>query len=51
ILSVVADNARNNDTLTVELDHLLPDAPFTSEHRIRCFAHILNLIVKACAIH
>jgi hypothetical protein len=46
ILSLVADNASNNDTLVKELETLLPEAPFTEQHRIRCFGHILNLVVK-----
>lgn len=46
ILGVVCDNASNNDTLVSELEiELLGQNGMQT--RIRCFAHILNLAVKA----
>ncbi|RPD52241.1 hypothetical protein L226DRAFT_432193, partial [Lentinus tigrinus ALCF2SS1-7] len=46
ILSVTADNASNNDTLTAELARALPE--FQGDFgRTRCFLHILNIVVKA----
>jgi hypothetical protein len=41
----VLDNASNNDTLVEELPNLINDYK-GSATRIRCFAHILNLVVK-----
>ncbi|KAJ3490696.1 hypothetical protein NLJ89_g11414 [Agrocybe chaxingu] len=46
ILGFVADNASNNDTLVTELGRLLPSFG-GKKVRVRCFAHILNLVVKA----
>jgi len=45
ILGFTADNASNNNTLVDELTELLDgfQGPLT---RVRCFAHILNLVVK-----
>lgn len=40
------DNASNNDTLVEELSHLIP-AFRGDKTRIRCFAHVLNLVAKA----
>jgi hypothetical protein len=45
ILAFTADNASNNDTLVEELSVLLPKFK-GAQARVRCFAHILNLIVK-----
>ncbi|KAH8109784.1 hypothetical protein DFH11DRAFT_1515225, partial [Phellopilus nigrolimitatus] len=45
ILGVVCDNASNNDTLISELELAL-DSHNGSHTRIRCFAHVLNLVVK-----
>lgn len=45
ILGLTADNASNNNTLVDELEDLL-DGFQGSVSRIRCFAHILNLVVK-----
>lgn len=42
---MTCDNASNNDTMTTELNVLLP--AFSSVNRTRCFAHILNLIAKS----
>ena len=63
LLTITGDNASNNDTLCVNLHELLlreyddyleefPDRNATMRFRreasrIRCFAHVLNLIVKA----
>lgn len=41
------DNASNNDKMLKELPHLLPDAPVGTIFQIRCFGHIINLVVKA----
>ncbi|PPQ74939.1 hypothetical protein CVT26_011413 [Gymnopilus dilepis] len=46
IMGFTADNASNNDTLVAELAGLVPGFSGAS-HRVRCFAHILNLVVKA----
>ncbi|KAJ7883852.1 hypothetical protein B0H14DRAFT_2564624 [Mycena olivaceomarginata] len=46
ILALVADNASNNNTLVSELKYLLPSYR-GSITRVRCVAHILNLVVKA----
>ena len=45
ILAFTADNASNNNTLVDELGDLL-DGFQGSLTRVRCFAHILNLVVK-----
>jgi len=45
ILGFTADNASNNNTLVDELADLL-DGFQGSLTRVRCFAHILNLVVK-----
>ena len=45
ILAFTADNAFNNNTLVEELGELL-DGFQGSLWRVRCFVHILNLIVK-----
>ncbi|KAF7371898.1 Zinc finger BED domain-containing protein 4 [Mycena venus] len=46
ILSIVGDNASNNDTMIDELADLIPTFPGKTT-RVHCFAHILNLVVKA----
>ncbi|TFK80195.1 hypothetical protein K466DRAFT_444597, partial [Polyporus arcularius HHB13444] len=46
ILSVTADNATNNDTLTDTLSAALPEFQ-GSFSRTRCFLHILNIVAKA----
>ena len=48
ILGVVADNAANNNTLVEELESL--GGINSAATRVRCFAHILNLIVKVCLV-
>jgi hypothetical protein len=45
VLAFTADNASNNNTLVDELGELL-DGFGGSLTRVRCFAHILNLVVK-----
>ena len=40
------DNASNNDTMIEELEHLLDDFPVAA-NQTRCFAHIINLVVKS----
>ena len=43
----MADNTSNNDTLVDELSILIPSFG-GCEYCVRCFAHILNLVVKVC---
>ncbi len=44
ILGITADNASNNDTLVADLESL---GGANGVHtRVRCFAHILSLVVK-----
>ncbi|KAH8109049.1 hypothetical protein DFH11DRAFT_1516039, partial [Phellopilus nigrolimitatus] len=45
ILGIVCDNASNNDTLISQLELAL-NGQNGVHTRIRCFAHILNLVVK-----
>lgn len=45
LFGLVADNASNNDTLVEELSDSI-DSFEGSTYRIRCIAHILNLVVK-----
>ena len=45
ILAITLDNTSNNNTLIAELGDLLPGFQ-GSLTRVRCFAHILNLVVK-----
>lgn len=50
ILSVTTDNASNMDTMFEELENLLAEAGIvfdSKNHRIRCFAHIMNLCCQA----
>jgi hypothetical protein len=45
VLALVCDNASNNDTMVEELQVLVPSFRGQTT-RVRCFAHILNLVVK-----
>lgn len=45
MLSLTCKNTSHNDTVTAELDHLLPT--FSPVNRTRCFSHVLNLIAKS----
>lgn len=45
ILAITCDNASNNDTLVTELEVLLGGAN-SERTRVRCFAHVWNLVVK-----
>lgn len=46
ILAITCDNMTNNDLMVEELSKLLPG--FTGEvNQVRCFTHILNLVVKS----
>ncbi|OJT15390.1 Zinc finger BED domain-containing protein RICESLEEPER 3 [Trametes pubescens] len=46
ILGVTCDNASNNDTMLAKMMDLLPN--FSGElARVRCFAHVLNLVAKS----
>ncbi|MGH7239794.1 MAG: hypothetical protein ACREHG_06965 [Candidatus Saccharimonadales bacterium] len=53
LLTVVADNVTNNDTLGTELAMSIGgDGLFRgTEHHLRCFAHVLNLIMQASRYH
>ncbi|RDX40980.1 hypothetical protein OH76DRAFT_1300621, partial [Lentinus brumalis] len=45
-MNVTCDNASNNDTMVEHLGTLVP--AFQGDfHRTRCFAHIINLVVKS----
>jgi hypothetical protein len=43
----VGDNATSNDSELIKGLNLHPNINITSNHRIRCVGHIINLIVKA----
>src|SRR5208282_5497461 len=43
---MTCDNASNNDTMISELAYILDDFPGAS-NQTRCFAHILNLVLKS----
>ncbi|KAH9016441.1 hypothetical protein EDB85DRAFT_2155935 [Lactarius pseudohatsudake] len=45
-MALVCDNASNNDTMVTELELLLPNFG-GGKFRVWCFAHVLNLVVKA----
>lgn len=45
ILSITCDNASPNDVMTNALADLVEEFPGAT-NRTRCFAHILNLVVK-----
>ncbi|KAK7696328.1 hypothetical protein QCA50_000982 [Cerrena zonata] len=46
ILGITCDNALNNDTLLESVEMSL-NSQCGKDSRIRCFAHVLNLVVKA----
>jgi hypothetical protein len=46
ILAITCDNASNNDRMVDELTDILPQFQ-GAQARSRCFAHIINLIVKS----
>ncbi|OJT06793.1 hypothetical protein TRAPUB_2358 [Trametes pubescens] len=46
ILSITCDNTENNTTMMKELQKLIPQIRGVKV-RVRCFAHVLNLVVKA----
>ncbi|KAI0697427.1 hypothetical protein C8T65DRAFT_582730, partial [Cerioporus squamosus] len=46
IMNITCDNASNNDTMIAEMGVLLPF--FEGQyHRVRCFAHVVNLVAKS----
>jgi hypothetical protein len=48
ILGVVCDNAKNNSTMIKHLSAKLKHTSFPGEpSRVQCFAHTINLVVKA----
>ena len=47
ILAVTCDNAENNTTMIDEMELLIPGFRGSCA-RVRCFGHILNLVVKVC---
>jgi hypothetical protein len=48
----VSDNASNNDTLATSLEQRLKGAGLFKgrRHRVRCFAHILNLVMQVSTV-
>ncbi|RDX39996.1 hypothetical protein OH76DRAFT_1304119, partial [Lentinus brumalis] len=45
-MSITCDNASNNDVMIEEMGRCIPS--FEGDfHRVRCFAHIVNLVVKS----
>ncbi|OJT07830.1 hypothetical protein TRAPUB_1276 [Trametes pubescens] len=50
MMGITCDNASNNDTMVEELKDLLPGFP-GNDYRVRCFAHVLNLVVKSLIKH
>lgn len=46
VLGVTCDNASNNDAMIKHLTELLPDFD-GAPNRVRCFAHVLNLVAKS----
>ncbi len=45
VFAVTVDNAENNTTMLKEMHELVPE--FRGESvRVRCFGHVLNLVVK-----
>ncbi|KAI0743016.1 hypothetical protein C8Q80DRAFT_1081465, partial [Daedaleopsis nitida] len=46
VLGVTCDNASNNDVMITRLAALLPDFD-GPPNRVRCFAHVLNLVAKS----
>ncbi|KAK0212039.1 hypothetical protein IW262DRAFT_1242692, partial [Armillaria fumosa] len=46
ILSIMCDNASNNDTMIQELSRSLEVYP-GERHCTHCFAHVINLIAKS----
>lgn len=49
-MGITCDNASNNDTMVEELMDLLPGFP-GDLYRVRCFAHVLNLVAKSLIKH
>ncbi|KAI1787164.1 hypothetical protein LXA43DRAFT_896712, partial [Ganoderma leucocontextum] len=45
VLAITSDNAKTNDAMMRNVKKLLPQSRGT-EGRVRCFAHILSLVVK-----
>lgn len=50
MMGITCDNASNNDTMVEELKDLLPGFP-GDNYRVRCFAHVLNLVAKSLIKH
>ncbi len=54
VLGQTGDNASSNDTTLDHLERLFKELRkpvLTGRHtQIRCFAHILNLVVKVCVL-
>ncbi len=46
LLAITCDNASNNDTMVTQMSKDIPAFKGASM-RVRCFAHILNLVVKS----
>lgn len=45
VLAVTSDNAKTNDAMMRDVKKLHPESR-GQEGRVRCFAHILSLVVK-----
>lgn len=46
-MAVTCDNAANNKTMAKEMHILVPEFR-GNKMRVRCFGHVLNLVVKVC---
>ena len=54
MLMFVSDNASNNDTLASSLQRRVSMSGGLFDgrrHRVRCFAHILNLVMQVSLFH
>ncbi|TFK79535.1 hypothetical protein K466DRAFT_471603, partial [Polyporus arcularius HHB13444] len=50
IMGVTVDNAANNDTMIKSLAKCIPGFQGTFHH-VRCFAHVIQLMVKSLLRH
>jgi hypothetical protein len=49
----ISDNTSNNDTLATSLKHHMSRGGLLMgcQHRVRCFAHVLNLVMQVSLFH
>ncbi|TBU27406.1 hypothetical protein BD311DRAFT_665414, partial [Dichomitus squalens] len=47
VVAITSDNTKTNDAMMREIKKLLPQSR-GPEGRVRCFAHVLSLVVKVC---